>query len=82
MSLITRNVEVNLDLTPQELAQVWCNMPSQQQAAFFNEIADIADKWEGEFCMQLQWITDEECLNDSGRAVMRQIGEYSAKAPS
>lgn len=65
-------------VTPEIIAEMFCAMDSQQQAAFFNHIAAVASKWSGiGLAMQLQYVTDEDGLTLAGRRVMQCIGEYS-----
>jgi hypothetical protein len=77
---MNKTIDIELKLTPQEIAQEFCNTDSKEQALFFNSVADISSKWRGPFCCQLQAITDEECLTNEGRFVMEQIGNYSEKS--
>lgn len=75
--MIERKVDVTVELTARELAQEFCGLTSEDQALFFNSIADIVvAEWGAEFCFQLQAVTDEKGLTVAGRDVMSQIGEY------
>lgn len=65
------------DITPRIAAEVFCNMNSEEQASFFNHIAEIASKWSNDFNFQLQFITEENGLTLAGRRVMQSIGDYS-----
>ncbi len=68
------------EVTPDIVAEMFAVMDSEQQAQFFNRVADVASRWrsgEGSFAMQLQYITDEDGLTLAGRRVMQYIGEYS-----
>lgn len=76
-----KTFEVDVNLTPEELASIWCNMKDGEQAAFFSEIGLLVEEWDVGFCFQLQYITDNETLTDSGRRIMEQIGEYANKEP-
>ena len=69
--------KVTIQHTPEELAELFAGLDSEEQARFFNQIAKVASKWRGPFEMQLQYITDEDNLSLSGRRVMQSIGEYS-----
>ena len=78
--MIKRDIHCEITPTPIELAIEFCNMDSEQQVQFFNEIASIVIKeWEKPFVFQLQSITDEELLTNEARSIMRNIGEYSEK---
>lgn len=65
------------EVTPELAAEMFAGMGSDEQARFFNHVAEISSKWSSQFCFQLQWITDEEGLTMAGRRVMQGIGEYS-----
>ena len=65
------------DITPEIIAELFCDLGSDEQARFFNHIAEVASTWSAGFPFQLQWVTDDDGLNLSGRRVMQQIGEYS-----
>jgi hypothetical protein len=62
-------------LTPETIAELFSCMHSDEQARFFNHVAKVASEYN--FAMQLQYITDEDGLDLSGRRVMQSIGEYS-----
>jgi hypothetical protein len=64
------------DATPEMIAEMYANMYSDEQARFFNHIAEVASKFGG-MAMQNQYITDEDGLTLAGRRVMQGIGEYS-----
>ena len=71
-------MEVNVEMTPADLAERFCALDSAGQAQFFNHVADISSRWQGVgLAMQLQYITDEDGLTLAGRRVMQYIGEYS-----
>ena len=74
--MIERKITVTVDVTPQEAAFEFCNWDDEQQATFFNEIAELTAKWDKPFCFQLQNITDCELLSEGGRDVMESIGQY------
>lgn len=72
-----RQIEIDINPTPQELAEVFCNMYEEEQVEFFNEIAKITKTWNSPFCMQLQAIVDTNKLTPHAKLIMRQIGEYA-----
>jgi hypothetical protein len=72
-----KTVEVEIEVSPKELATVFCEMNANEQAEFFNQVALISDSWVAPFCFQLQYITESELLADNGRDVMEAIGDYS-----
>ena len=66
------------EVTPEIVAELFAEMYSDEQAKFFNHVAEIASTWDwGDMGMQLQYITDEDGLTLSGRRVMQNIGDYS-----
>lgn len=75
--MIERKIQIKL--TPNELAFSFCNMSSEGQAMFFNEIANLTNEWKFPLPFQLEAISGERGLTDSGRYVMSLIGEYSSQ---
>lgn len=70
---IQRNIEV--DITPQEMAAAFCAMSDDDQAAFFAAIKPITDEWPGSgLCMQANWINAS--LNDDGRFVLQTLASH------
>ena len=62
------------DITPQDVAELFAAMDSDEQAEFYNHIAKVASSW---LSMQSQYITDSDKLTLAGRRVMQTIGDYS-----
>ena len=73
--MLTKTVEI--ELSPLELATVFCEMDAEQQALFFSHLYGLTMEWEGNIGNQLQAISDSPMLSDGGRFVMGKIGEYS-----
>ena len=64
--------------TPEDIAEAFAGLDSEQQAKFFNHVDKVATNWGNSgWPMQLQYITDEDGLTLAGRRVMQMIGEYS-----
>lgn len=78
-SFISR--EIQLKISPEEAAAAFCDFGSDEQAVFFNKVADISSTWKGGFTMQMQYLTVEKSLNPRGRAVMKTIGAYAEPQP-
>jgi hypothetical protein len=78
--MIKRNINAEIELTPNELAFEFCEMNADEQADFFNLIALLSASWDAPFCFQSQSITDSKKLTTEGRAIMASIGEYSEPA--
>ena len=74
---IHRTVAIDVDPTPEELADAFASMDDDEQTRFFNELAVIVGKWEQPFCLQLQYITDNDALTKEARHIMASIGEYA-----
>jgi hypothetical protein len=64
-------------LQPADVAELFANMASDEQALFFNRLAVVTSEWKAGLPFQLKHLTDEEALTSEARAVMRLIGEYS-----
>jgi len=75
--MISRKKEIYITPTPEELAEEFCEMGCDQQAAFFNQIAKNIANWDNPFCFQLHNIKTSDVLTLDGRWVMEQIGIYS-----
>lgn len=65
------------EASPEQIAEAFCSMGSDEQARFFNHVAKVASTWSSSFPFQLQAITDDDGLDLGGRRVMQEIGEYS-----
>jgi hypothetical protein len=80
--IITKEVEVDFCLSPEDLAEAFAGMMSDDQATFLSHLASLSDSWDGPLVMQLQYISKSENLTDKGRNLMELIGEYAEKAPT
>lgn len=74
---IPRKIDVDIELSPEDLADCFCNLHDNEQALFFNRIAEVVSKWGNPFCFQLKYIIDCKVLTNGGKAIMRTIGECS-----
>lgn len=75
MSAVQRNVTIDVAITPQELAAAFCEMGSEEQAAFFAAIKPITDEWPGAgLCSQSLFINQD--LNDEGRFVLETLASH------
>lgn len=78
MDKLKEKTEIEIAVTPEKVAGLFCSMDSEEQAAFFNEIAKDVATWPAcNFELQMQYVTDCKLLNDSGRRIMQVIGNYS-----
>lgn len=65
------------DLTPQDVADIFCAMNSGDQAAVFNEIGAIASTWpNGGWCVQACEIVRARELSDAGRKVIAALADH------
>lgn len=74
---IERKLTVDIELTPEGLADLFCDLHDNEQAFFFNRIADVVSTWDTSFNFQLQAIGNSGALTSDGREIMSVIGEYS-----
>lgn len=77
MHYIKQKVEVEVEVTPATLADIFCDMSDSEQAKFFNAIAENLKSWTVPFAFQLSALGIHGGLTEEGRAVMYAIGEYS-----
>lgn len=77
MTIFSKQVDV--ELAVEELAEMFAELSSFDQAEFFNTVALRASNWEKGFSsgirQQLAYVGEEETLNPAGRELMRAIGE-------
>ncbi len=71
--------EIEIELTPEEAAAAFAEFGSDEQAAFFNKLAELVKDWKAPFCFQMQHIMDCDCpaLTSDARTLMQTIGEYA-----
>ena len=79
MIYIKRNIDIEISVTPDELAVLFSCMSSLEQAQFFNATAQAMQKWDTPYIFQLESITQEKTLTNDARVLMDMIGEYSVK---
>jgi|GEM_PF-6850855 hypothetical protein len=66
---------VEVEVSPEELAEVFCEFGDDEQAAFFAAIKPITDKWgSAGLCSQSNWICRK--LNDDGRFVLETLASH------
>ena len=69
--------EVEIEVTPKEMAEVFADWHDDEQALFFTELANCIERWDDTFSFQCNGISECEELTSAGRNIMRIIGEYS-----
>lgn len=63
-------------LTPEELAELFCNLFSDEQAVFFHEVGTIAKEWPNSgWCGQALSIC--EGLSPLARETIRKLAEHA-----
>lgn len=72
--VFTARVTVEIRPTAAELADAFWDLDANQQAEFFNRLAEITTSHN--LYMQLSWMVDGELLTPEAKQVMRTIGEY------
>lgn len=71
---VTRTIELN-DLNPLELAEVFCEYYGDDQASFFEAVAEITASWPGSgWCSQAYDIAQHS--SPRGRAVIQKIADH------
>jgi hypothetical protein len=74
---ISRDIRVDIELSPENIADCFCDLHGNEQAIFFNRVSEVTATWGSPFCFQLQNIVDSNILTREGKEIMCQIGEYS-----
>lgn len=73
---VTRTLTLD-DLSPAEVAELFCDMNSSDQAEFFNAVAEIARSWPGAgWCQQACEIIRSKDLDDRGRRAIGSLAEH------
>ena len=74
---IRRTFEIG-DITPEELATIFCEMDGEQQARFFSTVGKIAATWPGAgWCQQSCAIS--EYIDKSATETIMKLGEWAAE---
>ena len=74
---IERKLTVDVELTPEDIADCFFDLYADGQAVFFNRISELVKKWDTSFCFQAHAIEGSGKLTNNGRWIMSVIGEYS-----
>lgn len=70
-----RKLTVDIELTPEDLADCFCDLHSNEQATFFNRISELVEKWDTSFFFQVQAINRSGKPTSGGDEIMGIIGE-------
>lgn len=78
MASIKKEIGINVDISPKELAHLFCNMYADEQGSFFNEVArHVSRYWAEPFEDQALQIANSSTINGEGRGIMHILGKYS-----
>jgi diadenosine tetraphosphate (Ap4A) HIT family hydrolase len=78
MEPLRKSIDVEFNVTPRSVAELFCGMADDEQAEFFNEVSAIVKReWDASFAVQMHAVGERTNLTDAGRTVMHIIGEYS-----
>lgn len=73
---LTRTISI-ADITPQELGEIFSAMWGEEQAAFFNALKPITDRWSGAgWCQQSSEIVKH--LDKGGSDIIAKLAEWAA----
>ena len=76
--MVKRDVTVVAEFTPQQIAEMFCDMDSEEQAEFLNEVWEIARGWRGAgWCQQSSSIAQSDRLEDGGKNVIAALAEHA-----
>lgn len=78
---LKKQLLLDIEMNPEEVAYLFCEMDEKEQARFFNSIAERIKKWDMGFIFQMQSVTDCKDLTDEARKIMKEIGDYSQHNP-
>lgn len=73
---INQKIDAKINVSPRALADMFWNMSEDHQAEFFNTLGVISH---ARMAIQLQYVTDNNCLDKNGRGFMQLVGDYSGK---
>jgi hypothetical protein len=72
-------VSIDIDLTPEQLAQVFCSWDDERQAQFFIECARISSGWDSGIGMQWfsvgRHLRNCACSTEEARDMVTEIAE-------
>ncbi len=67
----------NIEFSPEDIAELFCDLGCSQMADFFDEVSRISETWRCTFAMQMQFVKDCPELTNEARSIMRTIGDYA-----
>ncbi len=70
-----KKIDVELDITPEDAALIFCRFNEQQQASFFEAIAkDVKENWGVPFSVQMDFIAIDGNLSREALSIVKDIG--------
>jgi hypothetical protein len=69
-------ISADKDEQPKQLAEMFCKLFADQQAAFFNEVAVISGAWD--VPREIQWRYMQDHLSVGGKRVVDEISEHTS----
>ena len=77
VGMITSKMDIEMDVSPDDLAEEFWRWDSEKHAEFFNHLGRIS---KDKLIFQLQYLMDSKVLNGHGRDAMAAIGNYAKVA--
>lgn len=77
---LNRTINTEIEISPENVAELFCKMDDLEQVRFFNTVAEIAANWDNGFAFQMEAMIGHTTLTDGARRVMKVLGEYSTHA--
>lgn len=68
-------ISADKDEQPKQLAELFCKLFADQQAAFFNDVAVIASAWNS--AREFQWRGMQPHLSADGKRVVDEISDHT-----
>lgn len=75
---ITIQQNIDIELTAEQLAAIFCEMSDVEQSRFFNHIGKTTTQWKNPLEFQLAAIQGGETLNDDGKRVLTTMSQMFA----
>jgi hypothetical protein len=74
--MITIVKDIEMELTPRQLAEEFCEMNGERQVLFFNAIAEYVKDWDVPFAVQCQAMQDEKTITKEGKKIIETLWKY------
>lgn len=73
-----KNIELKLEITPEEAADIFSGMNDKEQALFFNQVGRNFTNWgPGASCFQIHGFTTSKLLDHHGVSFLRLVSDYA-----